>query len=136
MPGRTVRGWPLRRNPTYLLDMQSARLRSDEATRLEREMRPMKIHIPTPLRQFAGKQPTVTVAAATVGQALDELTSTHPELKKHLYSEEGKLRAFVNVYLNDEDIRSLTEKDNTAVKDSDSLSIIPSIAGGWGALDK
>src|ERR1700722_6819293 len=90
----------------------------------------MKIHIPTPLRQFAGKQATVTVDAATVGQALDELTVVHPELKKHLYSEEGKLRAFVNVYLNDEDIRYLSEKENTAVKESDSLSIIPSIAGG------
>jgi sulfur-carrier protein adenylyltransferase/sulfurtransferase len=90
----------------------------------------MKIHIPTPLRQFAGKQATVTVEAATVGQALDELTVVHPELKKHLYSEEGKLRAFVNVYLNDEDIRYLSEKENTAVKESDSLSIIPSIAGG------
>jgi molybdopterin converting factor small subunit len=83
-----------------------------------------------PARQFAAKQATVTVAAATVGEALDELTSTHPELKKHLYSEEGKLRAFVNVYLNDEDIRYLSDKENTAVKDSDSLSIIPSIAGG------
>jgi sulfur-carrier protein adenylyltransferase/sulfurtransferase len=90
----------------------------------------MKIHIPTPLRQFVAKQATVTVEAATVGQALDELTLSHPELKKHLYSEEGKLRAFVNVYLNDEDIRYLSEKENTAVKDSDSLSIIPSIAGG------
>ena len=72
----------------------------------------------------------MTVEAATVGQALDELTLTHPELKKHLYSEEGRLRAFVNVYLNDEDIRYLSEKENTAVKESDSLSIIPSIAGG------
>ena len=90
----------------------------------------MKIHIPTPLRQYAGKQATVTVTASTVGQALDELTSSHPELKKHLYSEEGKLRAFVNVYLNDEDIRYLAGKESTPVKDTDSLSIIPSIAGG------
>jgi molybdopterin converting factor small subunit len=90
----------------------------------------MKIHIPTPLRQFSGKQATVTVEAATVGQALERLTSSHPELKKHLYSEEGKLRAFVNVYLNDEDIRHLAEKENTPVKEGDSLSIIPSIAGG------
>jgi molybdopterin synthase sulfur carrier subunit len=102
----------------------------------EKESRRVKIHIPTPLRQFAAKQATVTVSAATVGEALDELTSTHPELKKHLYSEEGKLRAFVNIYLNDEDIRYLSEKENTAVKDSDSLSIIPSIAGGCGALNK
>ena len=89
----------------------------------------MKIHIPTPLRQFVAKQATVTVEAATVGQALDELTLTHPELKKHLYSEEGKLRAFVNVYLNDEDIRYLS-KEKTLVRDSDTLSIVPSIAGG------
>jgi molybdopterin converting factor small subunit len=102
----------------------------------KKESRRVKIHIPTPLRQFAAKQATVTVSAATVGEALDELTSTHPELKKHLYSEEGKLRAFVNVYLNDEDIRYLSDKENTAVKDSDSLSIIPSIAGGCGALSK
>lgn len=90
----------------------------------------MKIHIPTPLRQFAAKQATVTVTAATVGEALEELTVTHPELKKHLYSDQGKLRAFVNVYLNDEDVRYLAEKENTPVKDTDSLSIIPSIAGG------
>ena len=90
----------------------------------------MKIHIPTPLRQFAAKQAMVTVSATTVGQALDELTITHPELKKHLYSEDGKLRAFVNVYLNDEDIRYLSDKENTTVQDNDSLSIIPSIAGG------
>ncbi len=90
----------------------------------------MKIHIPTPLRQFSGKQATVTVEAATVAQALERLTSSHPDLKKHLYSEEGKLRAFVNVYLNDEDIRHLAEKENTPVREGDSLSIIPSIAGG------
>lgn len=90
----------------------------------------MKIHIPTPLRQYVDKQATVTVEAATVGQALHALTKGHPELKKHLYSEEGKLRAFVNVYLNDEDIRYLAAKEQTPVKDSDSLSIIPSIAGG------
>lgn len=90
----------------------------------------MKIHIPTPLRQYVDKQATVTVEASTVGQALAELTSSHPELKKHLYSEEGKLRSFVNVYLNDEDIRYLAEKENTAVKNGDNLTIIPSIAGG------
>jgi adenylyltransferase/sulfurtransferase len=91
----------------------------------------MKIHIPTPLRQYVDKQATVTVEAATVGQALSALTAGNPELKKHLYSEEGKLRAFVNVYLNDEDIRYLTAKEDTPVKESDNLSIIPSIAGGW-----
>jgi molybdopterin converting factor small subunit len=94
----------------------------------------MKIHIPTPLRPYAGKQATISVEAATVGQALQELTGKHPELKKHLYSEDGKLRAFVNVYLNDEDIRYLAGRENTPVKENDSLSIIPSIAGGSEAL--
>ncbi len=91
----------------------------------------MKIHIPTPLRQYVDKQATVTVEAATVGEALGALTDGHPELKKHLYSDEGKLRAFVNVYLNDEDIRYLAAKEDTPIKDSDNLSIIPSIAGGF-----
>lgn len=90
----------------------------------------MKIHIPTPLRNYVGGQSTVNVQAQTIGSALVELTSLHPDLKKHLYNEEGKLRAFVNIYLNDDDIRYLPEKDNTTLSESDSLSIIPSIAGG------
>jgi molybdopterin converting factor small subunit len=90
----------------------------------------MKIHIPTPLRAYTEKQAAVSVNAVTVGEALDELTAKHPDLKKHLYSDEGKLRAFVNVYLNDEDIRYLPEKESTKVGESDALSIIPSIAGG------
>jgi len=90
----------------------------------------MKIHIPTPLRQYAGKQPTVDVRATTVQDALAQLTMQHPDLKRHLYTEDGKLRAFVNVYLNDEDIRYLDGRENAPVKESDNLSIIPSIAGG------
>ena len=90
----------------------------------------MRILIPTPLRLYAGKQDTVDVKASTVGDALAQLTSTHPDLKKHLYTDDGKLRAFVNLYLNDEDVRYLAEKENTHVKDGDHLSIIPSIAGG------
>jgi molybdopterin converting factor small subunit len=93
----------------------------------------MKIHIPTPLRVYTGKQDAVLVKAATVGEALSQLTTQHPELKKHLYTEEGKLRSFVNIYLNDEDVRYLPEKDTTAVTEADALSIIPSIAGGLGA---
>jgi adenylyltransferase/sulfurtransferase len=89
----------------------------------------MKILVPTPLRQYAGKQSTIDVPAATVGEALNALTSSYPDLRKHLYSDEGKLRAFVNLYLNDEDVRYL-QHDQTAVKDSDTLSIVPSIAGG------
>ena len=90
----------------------------------------MKIHIPTPLRAYSDKQDTVSVRATTVGEALEALTAKHPGLKKHLYSDEGRLRSFVNVYLNDEDIRYLPEKNATRVNEHDALSIIPSIAGG------
>lgn len=88
-----------------------------------------KIHIPTPLRQYAGKKPAVDVKGATVAEALSGLVSQHPDLRRHLYTEDGKLRAFVNVYLNDEDVRYL-QKEATAVKDGDDISIVPSIAGG------
>jgi molybdopterin converting factor small subunit len=88
-----------------------------------------KIHIPTPLRQYADKAATVEVSAGTVGAALGGLVNKHPDLRRHLYTDEGKLRAFVNVYLNDEDIRYL-QKEETAVKDNDNISIVPSIAGG------
>jgi molybdopterin converting factor small subunit len=88
-----------------------------------------KIHIPTPLRQYVGKQSTVEVKGATVGEALTSLVAQHPDLKKHLYTDDGKLRAFVNLYVNDEDIRYL-QKEATAVQDGDSISIVPSIAGG------
>src|SRR3954470_4749932 len=88
-----------------------------------------KIHIPTPLRQYAGKQPAVDVKGSTVAEALSGLVSRHPDLRRHLYTEDGKLRAFVNVYLNDEDVRYL-QKEATAVKDGDDISIVPSIAGG------
>jgi adenylyltransferase/sulfurtransferase len=96
---------------------------------LDQESKGMKIHIPTPLRQYTEKQATIEVQAATVGEALSKLTGNHPDLRRHLYNDEGKLRAFVNVYLNDEDIRYL-QQDKTPVKESDSLSIVPSIAGG------
>ena len=88
-----------------------------------------KILIPTPLRQYADKKDTVEFSGETVGEVLTALTAEHSELRKHLYNDEGKLRSFVNVYLNDEDIRYLS-KDKTAVKDTDTLSIVPSIAGG------
>jgi adenylyltransferase/sulfurtransferase len=88
-----------------------------------------KVHIPTPLRQYAGKQATVDVKGGTVSEALSSLVSQHPDLRRHLYTEDGKLRAFVNVYLNDEDVRYL-QKEATAVKDNDNISIVPSIAGG------
>jgi adenylyltransferase/sulfurtransferase len=67
---------------------------------------------------------------ATVSEALDRLTQDNPDLRKHLFTSEGKLRAFVNLYLNDEDVRYLPAKEATTVTASDTLSIIPSIAGG------
>jgi sulfur-carrier protein adenylyltransferase/sulfurtransferase len=88
-----------------------------------------KILIPTPLRQFAGKQDSVDLAGATVGEVLQSLTSQYGELRRHLYNDEGKLRSFVNVYVNDDDIRYL-DKEATTLKDSDTVSIVPSIAGG------
>ena len=67
--------------------------------------------------------------ATTVGEAISALTTQFGELKKHLYSDDGRLRSFVNVYVNDEDIRYL-QKDQTAVREGDTISIVPSIAGG------
>jgi len=91
----------------------------------------MKILIPTPLRQFAAGQSAVEVPASTVGEAVQALISSHPDLRKHLYTDQGKLRAFVNFYLNEDDVRYL-QQDQTPVAESDTLSIVPSIAGGKG----
>lgn len=88
-----------------------------------------KVLIPTPLRQYADKKDTVELSGSTVGEVLAALTTQFGDLRKHLFNDEGKLRSFVNVYLNDEDIRYLS-KDKTEVKDGDTLSIVPSIAGG------
>ena len=88
-----------------------------------------RILIPTPLRQFAEKNDSVDLPGATVGEVLAALTTRFPDMKKNLFNEEGKLRSFVNVYLNDEDIRYMS-KDATPVADADILSIVPSIAGG------
>src|ERR1700704_2659094 len=90
----------------------------------------MKIHIPTPLRSYTGGLEPVSISGATVDGVFQQLTVTYPELKQHLFNPEGKLRSFVNVYLNDDDIRFLPEKENAPAKAEDELSIIPSIAGG------
>jgi len=93
----------------------------------------MTIYIPTPLRIYAGGHDAVEVDASTVAQALEALAGVHPDLRKHLFTPEGKLRAFVNLYLNDEDVRYLPAKEATAVTAGATLSIIPSIAGGTGS---
>jgi len=90
----------------------------------------MHILIPTPLRTYAEGKDTIEVSAPTIADALEMLTQAHPSLRRHLFTEEGKLRAFVNLYLNDEDVRYLPEKEQTAATANDTLSIIPSIAGG------
>jgi molybdopterin converting factor small subunit len=90
----------------------------------------MTIFIPTPLRTYTGGRNAVEINATTVAEALATLTSNHPDLRNHLFTPEGKVRAFVNLYLNDEDVRYLPQKDSTPVSDGDTLSIIPSIAGG------
>src|SRR6266508_2963848 len=90
---------------------------------------PNTIHIPTPLRPFTDKKESVEVNGATVGDLLADLTKQYDGLRKHLYADDGRLRNFVNVYLNDEDIRYL-QREKTPVKPGDSLSIVPSVAGG------
>ncbi|WP_263374050.1 MoaD/ThiS family protein [Granulicella aggregans] len=90
----------------------------------------MKIHIPTPLRNYTGGKETVEVGGATVAATLDQLATNYPELRNHLFTAEGKLRSFVNVYLNDDDVRYLPNKEETVAAENDELTIIPSIAGG------
>ena len=91
-----------------------------------------RILIPTPLRPFAGKQDVVEVEGTTVGDALKGLVGQYGDLRRHLYNEDGRLRSFVNIYVNDEDIRHL-DREQTALKAGDTISIVPSVAGGSGA---
>jgi adenylyltransferase/sulfurtransferase len=90
---------------------------------------PNIINIPTPLRPFTDKKESVEVSGATVGELLSDLTTRYEGLRKHLYADNGRLRNFVTVYLNDEDIRYL-QREATPVKAGDTLSIVPSVAGG------
>ena len=90
----------------------------------------MQIHIPTPLRAYTDKQETISVEGTTVNEGLAALVAAHPALQQHLYTPEGKLRSFVNLYLNDEDVRYLPAGEASPVSPTDELTIIPSIAGG------
>lgn len=87
------------------------------------------IQIPTPLRRFTGDDGEIQVEGATVGEAMQDLVRRHPALARHLYADDGSLRSFVNLFLNDEDVRHLG-REATPVAAGDTLSIIPSIAGG------
>jgi molybdopterin converting factor small subunit len=88
------------------------------------------VHLPTPLRPYAANRSTVDARGATVAEVMREVISQYPDLKSYIYSDDGNIRGFVNVYLNDEDIRYLAAKENSHVKDGDTLTIMPSIAGG------
>jgi molybdopterin synthase sulfur carrier subunit len=90
----------------------------------------MTIHIPTPLRAFTGGLGSISVGGDTVSAGLEQLVTDYPTMRQHLFSPEGKLRSFVNLYLNDDDIRYLPAKEETATTEKDELTIIPSIAGG------
>jgi sulfur-carrier protein adenylyltransferase/sulfurtransferase len=92
----------------------------------------VKVFIPTPLRAYADQKASVEVDGTTVEEILRNLTTRFREMQRHLYAENGSLRSYVNIYVNDEDIRYL-EQEKTLVRDSDTLSIVPSIAGGSGA---
>ena len=87
------------------------------------------IRIPTPLRPYTNGDTDITVKGNTVGEALHDLTNQHVELKQHLYNEDGKLRAFVNIFLDGDDVRNLNG-ENTALNPESSLRIVPSVAGG------
>ncbi|CUT05201.1 molybdopterin synthase subunit MoaD [Candidatus Kryptobacter tengchongensis] len=90
---------------------------------------PIKVMIPTPLRPYTENKDTLEVEGQTIKELLDNMVSKYPQLKRHLFSEDGRLRSFINIYVNDEDIRYLDAED-TKVGENDIVSIIPAIAGG------
>ena len=89
----------------------------------------VNVLIPTPLRKFTNNQETVTVADGTVAMLIEDLERQYPGIKKSLTDDSGELRRFVNIYVNEEDIRFLEGKE-TPIKEGDAVSIIPAIAGG------
>ena len=90
---------------------------------------PVQVRIPTPLRKLTHDQEVVETSAETIGDAITDLESRYPGLQERLLDDDGQVRRFVNVYVNEEDIRFLQEKE-TPLKDGDEVSIIPAIAGG------
>ncbi len=90
---------------------------------------PVKVRIPTPLQKLTQDQPEVSITAKNVKELLDGLEKQYPGIKSRLCDESGRVRRFVNIYLNEEDIRFLSQ-ESTALKDGDEISIVPAIAGG------
>ena len=97
--------------------------------RIKNYFMPKKIRIPTPLRKLTNNEEVVEVSAATIGEAIAELQKRFPGIKERLLDDTGGVRRFVNVYVNEEDIRFLQNQE-TALKEGDEVSIIPAIAGG------
>ena len=89
----------------------------------------VEIRLPTALRAFADKQEKITVDGNNVGDALEKLFATHPRLRQQLMSADGKIRSFVNVYVNEDDARD-KQGLATPIKDGDTILIVPAIAGG------
>lgn len=89
----------------------------------------VKVHIPTPLRRLTGNQPEVEIEAGTVAELVQNLEVAHPGIREKLLDESGEIRRYVNIYVNEEDIRFL-DGAQTALKERDVVSIVPAIAGG------
>lgn len=89
----------------------------------------VRVHIPTPLRRLTGNQPEVEIEAGTVAELVQNLEAAHPGIREKLLDESGEIRRYVNIYVNEEDIRFL-DGATTALKERDVVSIVPAIAGG------
>ncbi len=89
----------------------------------------IKVRIPTPLRPMTGGKNEVEIAGNSVAEIIENLSTAHPGIKERICDEQGEVRRFINIYVNEEDIRFLTGKE-TPLKDGDEMSIIPAIAGG------
>jgi molybdopterin synthase sulfur carrier subunit len=90
---------------------------------------PVDVRLPTVLRSQAGGASTVSISGSTIGQVLEELVTTYPGMAGQVLNDDGTLHKFVNVYVNDDDVRYLSAMD-TPVKDGDEVSILPAVAGG------
>lgn len=90
----------------------------------------MKVILPSALKQYAANKAEVDLAGTNVAEVLEALTAQYPDLKKHIFSDDGRVRKFVNIYVNEDDIRHLPRREDTALTSSDVITILPSIAGG------
>ena len=90
---------------------------------------PVKVHVPSPLRKLTNNQAEVEIQAGTVSEMVDNLDGAYPGIKEKLVDDAGQIRRYVNIYVNDEDIRFLNGSD-TQLNEGDSISIVPAIAGG------